>query len=263
MRLIPLGTNGYIPTHGRQTMCFLVRFEDRALLLDAGTGVARLLEPRVRELLEGVEQLDVILSHFHLDHVIGLSYLPGVWPERPVRVFAPAPPMVDADPREALCRLIHPPLFPIPLAEFPMRLAIEPVASEALEIGGLELRLRSQDHPGGSVGMRVGEALAYVTDTTADDGTAHLADGVDVLVHEVWGGSDEEGGAAGHSSAEAVARLASRAGARRLMPAHHHPSHTPRDLDRLVADLAATTDAEVVLPEEGRVYRVGTAGAVG
>ncbi|MGD2114802.1 MAG: MBL fold metallo-hydrolase, partial [Acidobacteriota bacterium] len=76
MRLIPLGTNGYIPTHGRQTMCFLVRFEDRALLLDAGTGVARLLEPRVRELLEGVEQLDVILSHFHLDHVIGLSYLP-------------------------------------------------------------------------------------------------------------------------------------------------------------------------------------------
>jgi ribonuclease BN (tRNA processing enzyme) len=257
MRLIPLGTNGYIPTHGRQTMCFLVRLESRALLLDAGTGVARLLEPSVRELLEDVERLDVILSHFHLDHVVGLSYLPGVWPERPVRIHAPAPPMVDADPREALCRLIHPPLFPIPLAEFPMRLVLEPVASEGFEIDGLEIGLRSQDHPGGSVGIRVGEALAYVTDTTADEGTAHLADGVDVLVHEVWSGPDEEGGAFGHSAAGQVARLADLAGARRLMPAHHHPSHTAADLERLVDGLAERTSAKVVLPVEGRVYSVG------
>ena len=257
MRLIPLGTNGYIPTYGRQTMCFLVRFDDQAVLLDAGTGAARLMEPSIRLLLEGVAQLDVVLTHFHLDHVVGLSYLPGVWPERPVVIHAPAPPLVDADPREALCRLIQPPLFPIPLTEFPMRVDLEPVASDGFGIGGLEIRLRSQDHPGGSVGIRVGEDLAYVTDTTPQEGSAQLASGVDLLIHEVWVGSGGEKAAHGHSAAPEVARLADLAGARRLMPAHHHPSHTARDLERLRDELAGGTEAEVVLPEEGRVYTIG------
>src|ERR1044072_2904577 len=52
LRLVPLGTNWYIPSHGRQTMCFLLLDGDgAALLLDAGTGLARLLAPEIAALL--------------------------------------------------------------------------------------------------------------------------------------------------------------------------------------------------------------------
>ena len=46
------------------------------LLLDAGTGLRRLVsEP---ELLDGVRTLDIVLTHFHLDHVCGLAYVPAL-----------------------------------------------------------------------------------------------------------------------------------------------------------------------------------------
>ena len=103
MRLLPLGTNGYIPSQGRQTMSFLVADDGGALVLDAGSGLARLLEPAAQRMLAGVERLDVVLTHYHLDHVVGLSYLPGVARDRPVRIFAPAPPLTHSGP-EALAR---------------------------------------------------------------------------------------------------------------------------------------------------------------
>lgn len=257
MRLVPLGVNGYIPSHGRQTMAFLLLTGEAAILLDAGTGVARLLEEEVQALLEGFGRLDVVLTHYHLDHVVGLSYLPGVWPTKPVRIHAPGPPLVDTDPAEALCRLIHPPLFPVPLPEFPMPVELERLTGESAVIGGLEVRLRRQEHPGGSVGLRLGDELAYVTDTVADAATAELARGVDLLLHEVWFESGGRAAATGHSAPDEVARIALDAGVRRLMPVHHHPRSSAADLGRLKEELTRLAPGiEVVLPEEGRVYDV-------
>jgi ribonuclease BN (tRNA processing enzyme) len=206
MRLVPLGTNGYIPSQGRQSMAYLVLTDDTALLLDAGTGVARLLEPKIEAMLEGYPRLEVLLTHYHLDHVVGMSFLPGVWPTRPVRIHAPGPPLVDATPDDALCRLIHPPLFPIPLPEFPMPVELDRLTGAPVVIGGVELRFRAQQHPGGSVGVRLGDAMAYITDTVADDASAEFAQGVDLLLHEVWLGPGGEAGATGHSAADEVAR---------------------------------------------------------
>ncbi len=45
VNLIPLGTNGLLPALGRQTQCHLALTDDAAIMLDAGTGVGRLLEP--------------------------------------------------------------------------------------------------------------------------------------------------------------------------------------------------------------------------
>ena len=73
--LIILGGGGWFPAHGRQTACALLRDGDSAIMIDAGTGVGRLVERP--ELLDGIERLDILLTHFHLDHVAGLAYLPG------------------------------------------------------------------------------------------------------------------------------------------------------------------------------------------
>ena len=109
LRLLPLGTNGYFPAHGRQTMSYLLTMPGAALLLDAGTGLGRLIEPEVRNHVESLERLDILLTHYHLDHVVGLSYLPGVLGTLPVRIHAPVPPLVALG-SEALDRLLSPPL---------------------------------------------------------------------------------------------------------------------------------------------------------
>lgn len=263
LTLTPLGTNGFIPTHGRQTMSYLVRSGEDALLLDAGTGLSRLLVPPLAGVLAGRERVDLLLTHYHLDHTVGLSYLTALFPRTAVRVWAPAPPLVDGTPAEGLGRLIAPPLFPIRLEEFPAGVEVVPYASEELEVAGLRLRLRRQRHAGGSVGVVIDDRLGYLTDCEVDEGSAAFARGVELLLHEVWVSDEEASGGAqrrGHSTVGEVARLADACGAGTLMPVHHHPTRDPESLRALAARLAELTSARVLLPEEGREYEVEAVG---
>lgn len=254
MLLLPLGTNGFIPSLGRQTMSFLVVDSGAALLLDAGSGVSRLLEAPVAKALDGIERLDVLLTHYHLDHVVGLSYLPGVSRDRRVRIFAPAPPLTEGGP-EALGTLIAPPLFPITLDRWPMAVEVVPYGGPELEIGPFQLRVRAQRHPGGSAGVRIDDRLAYVTDTVVDPETAGFARGVGTLLHEVWlsaaEAEHEDAGRTGHSAVPGVADLARRAGIGRLVPIHHHPRRTAVEIEALARDLAKRSGRQVRLAVEG------------
>jgi len=258
LTVVPLGTNGYFPTAGRQTMCVLVAVPGAALLLDAGSGVARLAEPEVRRRLEGVARLEIVLTHYHLDHVVGLSFLPGVLESRSVRVHAPVPPLVAAG-TEALDRLLSPPLFPLPLHRWPIEVEIAPYAGPTLEIGPFRVSTRAQKHPGGSVGLRLGSDLAYITDTVLDPATADFVRGVDTLLHEVWLDDEEastvDAGRAGHSTVSGVADLARQAGVRRLVPLHHHPKRDAAGLTAIVETLRARSGCVVELAVEGQRLR--------
>lgn len=261
-RLVPLGTNGYLPSGGRQTMSFLLLGEATALLLDAGTGVARLLEPGLAALLAPYPRLEVLLTHYHLDHVVGLSYLPGVWRGRPARLHAPRPPLTEGEPVAALGRLIAPPLFSHTLDTLPLPVEVRPYAAGELAVGEYPLTVRAQRHPGGSAGVRVGDLLAYCTDTVADPATADFARGVRLLLHEVWLTDEEsraaeaEAGRAGHSAAGEVADLARRAGVGRLWPVHHHPRRSGGDLAALAGAMAVRAGLPVEVPVEGEVYEL-------
>jgi len=254
LTLVPLGTGGYFPSQGRQTMAFLVRSPGAALLLDAGSGVARLADEAVQHHLDGVERLEVLLTHYHLDHVVGLSFLPGVLGERSARVHAPVPPLVAAG-TEALDRLLAPPLFPVPLHRWPIAVEVAPYSASRLEIGPFALSLRAQKHPGGSVGVRIGDRLAYVTDTVLDLATIDFVRGVDTLLHEVWLDDDEaaavDAGTSGHSAAGPVADLARAAGVGRLCPVHHPPRRNEQGVERMAAAMGERAGCPVIHLREG------------
>ncbi|HXG31919.1 MAG TPA: MBL fold metallo-hydrolase [Bryobacteraceae bacterium] len=251
-RIVPLGLNGYFPSHGRQTMSFLLLAADGAFLLDAGTGASRLFEPRLGALLEPYGELHVVLSHYHLDHVAGLAYLPAVWGRR-VRVYAPAAPLVDAEPEAVLDRLLAPPLFPSSWRSF--GLAVEALREERARIGGLEARLWRQPHPGGSAGIRLGDEIAYLTDTSSGPDAAPRVSGVRLLLHELWATGEEAGDAAGkgHSHFGAVAELVRRAGVPAVMLIHHHPGRSDEEIAGLVARMERETGARVLAAAEGEV----------
>jgi ribonuclease BN (tRNA processing enzyme) len=230
------------------------------LLLDAGTGLARIVEPAIAELLPPGARLDVLLTHYHLDHVVGLSYLAGLVRDRPVVIHAPGPPLVAVGP-EALDRLLSPPLFPITMDRWPMPPVVVPYSGVVLTIGSLSLRLRSQRHPGGSVAVRVGDRLAYVTDTVMDPATVDFVRGVELLLHEVWLSEEEavveDAARTGHSDAGAVADLARAAGVGRLWVVHHHPRRSPAEVATMAARMTDRAGLPCEVPVEGVVVELG------
>jgi len=215
MKLVLLGTSGYHPSQRRHTPCILI--PECGIMLDAGTGMFR----AARYLQSG--ELDIFLTHAHLDHVIGLSYLFSVLYEHPldrVTVHAAAEKLAAIDEH----------LFSEHL--FPKRPPYEsrPLAAEVPLPAGGRLTHFPLAHQGGSVGFRLdwpGRSMAYVTDTTAavDAEYVEKIGGVDLLVHECYFPDSAADWAqkTGHSCTTPVARVARKAKVRRLVLVHTNP----------------------------------------
>lgn len=226
MRVWILGTAGWMPTAERATTSVLVRDGDRALVLDAGTGASRLVwEPT---LLDGVQRLDVLLTHFHLDHVCGLLYLPATG--LPVRVHAPGNWLYATPSARLLDPILRAPVSPFASAE-PFEIGeLDPGTDE---IAGFPVSLRAQPrHWAPTAGIRVGDSLALVTDTAFDEGSPGFVAGVRHLLHEAWSTSQHPSGTEGDATAAEAGQVAAAGQVARLTLIHLHPRADPAALER-------------------------------
>ena len=222
MNLLLLGTAGYHPNERRQTTCLML--PEAGIVLDAGTGLFR-----AREHLR-TRALDILLSHAHLDHVAGLTFLLEVLYEKNIeRVTVHG----DGEKLAAIERhLFSPELFPVP-PPYVTRAVGPPLVLDC----GARVTHFPLIHPGGSLGYRLDwpdRSLAFVTDTNAaGENSPYLSHirGVDLLIHECnfRDGQDEFAHKTGHSCATPVARLAAAAGAKRLVLVHFNPLETGDD----------------------------------
>jgi ribonuclease BN (tRNA processing enzyme) len=235
MKLLLLGTAGYHPNERRQTACLML--PDAGIVLDAGTGFFRVRKHLTRP------TLDVLLTHAHLDHVVGLTYLLSTTFERPLERIT----VHGAAEKLAAIRehLLSEHLFPAPL---PCQL--QPLPGEPFTIGEARVTPFDVVHPGGALGYRLDwprASLVYVTDTTATPQAEYVRHirGVDVLVHECNFRDGQEAWAAktGHSSTTPVAQVAAAAGVKRLILTHFDSlaeSDDPVDLAAARRVFAAT-----------------------
>ena len=225
MKIVLLGTTGYHPNDLRETACLML--PDLGIVLDAGTAFYR-----VREYLR-TDQLDIFLTHAHLDHVVGLTYLFDVLHERKMRrvtIHGAAEKLAALDEH-----LFSPALFPVKLP-YEFRPLTDPVAFS----DGGRLTYFPLAHPGGSLGFRLDwpdRSFAYVTDTTAAADAPYIEHirGVDLLVHECnfKDSHPDLAKLTGHSCTTPVARVAKKAGVGRLVLTHFNSldlSSDPVDL---------------------------------
>lgn len=221
MRLVVLGSAGYHPNERRHTLCLLL--PEVGVMFDAGTGVFRAPD------YLATDELDILLSHAHVDHIIGLTYLfnvHAVHPMRRVSVHGSA-----ATLRAVEDHLFAEPLFPVgpPFDRCPLQEVVE------LQGGGRATHF-PLTHRGESIGYRVDwptGSMAYVTDTIADAEAAYVSriHGVDLLIHECYFGDDRAAWAAktGHGHTSAVAQVARRADVGRLALVHFDPLASAAD----------------------------------
>lgn len=221
MKLVLLGTTGYHPNDRRHTPCMLI--PEQGVMLDAGTAVYR-----AGEYLETGE-LSIFLTHAHLDHVIGLTYLFSVVQTHPldrIVVYGEAQKLAAVD-EHLFSELLFPQKPPM---EF------RPLEDSIELAGGGRLTHFPLVHAGGVVGYRLDwpdHSLAYVTDTTASTDAPYVEKirGVDLLLHECYFPDSHADWAKTtcHSVTTPVAEVARKAGVGRLILVHLNPLSTEDD----------------------------------
>ena len=215
MKLLLLGTTGYHPNDRRQTACLML--PELGVVLDAGSAMYR-----VREHLT-TDTLDIFLTHAHLDHVVGLTYmfdvLHGHQMQR-VTVHGEQA-KLDAVRQHLFSEL----LFPV---EPPFQMQTVKKSFPLTDGGSLtHFPLR---HPGNSIGFRLDwpdRSMAYVSDTVASKTADYVEKirGVDLLIHECYFGDDmpDQAELTGHSCLTPVAEVAAAAEVGRLVLVHINP----------------------------------------
>jgi ribonuclease BN (tRNA processing enzyme) len=198
------------------------------VVLDAGTGMHRLGQHRQ------TERLDVFLTHAHLDHIVGLTYLINLVPRDVLNHT-----IVHAEATKVEAVREH--LFASAIFPLPPPFQFEPLAAPCELPRGGQLTYFPLQHPGGCVGYRLewpGHSLAYVTDTMAEPNADYIEKlrGVDLLLHEAYFAEERTDLPAitGHSTLLATAEVALEAKVGRLVLIHTNPqsdSDSRYDLD--------------------------------
>jgi ribonuclease BN (tRNA processing enzyme) len=277
------GTRGSLPSprpgttrYGGNTSCVEVRTGDGSVvLLDAGSGIHRLAD-----FGPGVTRVDVLLTHLHMDHILGLGFFGALFqPDLEVNIWGP--PSATLELRARLSRYLSPPLFPVRLTDLPCKLVLHDAPRGTFDLPSASVTADLVCHPGPTLGYRVeadGATLTYIPDhepalgdrdflaSTAWTSGFSLMAGVDLLIHDSQY-TDEEYPSHigwGHSTISQTMALAEAAGVGTLAAFHHDPSHNDIQLDRLFSDAMEQQDwsFEFSPAREGTTLTLGRHAAV-
>ncbi len=221
MKLLLLGTTGYHPNDRRHTACMML--PELGVVFDAGSAMFRVGKHLT------TDSLDIFLTHAHLDHVVGLTYMFDILHEHPLQ-------RVSVHGEQAKLDAIRKHLFSDLLFPVEPPFEMQALQPEISLSDGAVLTHFPLKHPGGSVGYRIDwpdRSLAYVTDTVAaaDADYVEKIRGVDLLIHECYFTDEmaEQAELTGHSCLTPVSQVAAAAGVGRMVLVHINPLLTSDD----------------------------------
>jgi phosphoribosyl 1,2-cyclic phosphodiesterase len=243
--------------YGGNTTCVELRpAGGGVIVLDGGTGV----HPLGRALAaEGITNVNLLLTHLHLDHVEGLGFFaPFFIEECAVTIWGPRP--TESSLRDHIAAYLSPPFFPLPFERFGSRVEFIEISNDTWELGGVRIHSERVQHPGNTLGYRFEErdlTFAFIPDNEPaldrDSGVA-LAQGVDVLFHDAQFTAEEYATRVGwgHSALPDFAEFVRTAAPRRTVMFHHDPDHDDDQLDDMLVAAGDLLDGESVeLAHEG------------
>ena len=259
--------------YGGNTACVSLEVAGQdPIVFDLGTGLRFWGETHD----DGPLRATALLTHIHWDHVQGLPFfVPALRPGSRLDVYGP--PDEGLTLAEAFDQFMRPPFFPVRVRDLKGEIVFHDVTGGELTVGEARVVVRSVPHTGATNGYRVewnGASVAYVSDhqsplaagaegDAVDPAVLELCAGVDVLIHDCqyWPAEWVEKADWGHCTVDYAVRVATEAGARRLVLFHHDPAHDDAEVDRIVqharAAVAGGPVAEVLAAAEGLTISLG------
>jgi ribonuclease BN (tRNA processing enzyme) len=253
MRVTVVGCSGSYPGPDSPASCYLIEAEHEGrtwrLVLDMGNGALGELHRYVDPVLVD----GVVLSHLHADHCLDLCgfyvlrrYHPSGHQPR-IPVWGPA------DTAVRMAKAYDLDEDPGMNEEFDFR----SYGEEDVQLGPFTVTAVPVAHPVTAYSLRIncqGRVLVYSGDTGVCDGAVLAARGADLFLCEASFLEGEDNPPDLHLTGAEAARIAARAGARRLVITHVPPWH---DKQAVLTDARTVPyDGPVELATSGAVYEV-------
>ncbi|MBN1307593.1 MAG: MBL fold metallo-hydrolase [Chitinispirillaceae bacterium] len=271
------GSRGQIPVSGAEynkyggdTTCLEIRSNGGELIIiDAGSGIrhlgARLLEEKQRK-------INLIFTHLHLDHILGLPFFGPVY-DRQTLLTIYGCPFNISNFQEALHGMMQAPYFPVDLNNLPCKIHYKDILSQSFKIGSVRIKPIPLNHPNGGLGFRIeenGAVFVFLTDNELGydlpgaqpfEAYRDFSEGADLLIHDAEFNKEEYVNykAWGHSRFTDAVELAVRAGVKRLGLFHINNKRTDRQVDGMVREscrLIARRGASVSCTAIGNTFEI-------
>ncbi len=248
-RLVILGSAAIVPDTEHDNSHMVLEGDESVVLIDCGSNpIARLRKVGIHH----NSLTDMVLTHFHPDHVLGVPILlNNMWllgRRRALRVYG----------LHHCLNRVEDMMLMFTWDEWP---DFFPVAFHKILERGSQLLLENNDfrifswpvrHYVPTIGLRIenkrtGFVTAYSCDTAPTPSVIELSRGADLLIHEAAGNDG-----LGHSSAEQAGEIAAAAGVKRLMLTQYEVfgRDGPTDTSHLIPEAQAVYDGPVGLAED-------------
>lgn len=251
------GTGGSCPVnadrrrhYGGNTSCILVVSGAHGILLDLGTGILE-LEEDISALK--LSHLDILLSHYHYDHIDGFPFIKPIL--KTLQGATLYGPLWMGNPVEGILdKYMCPPYFPVKADIYEGLLhycTIKP--GESLSLGAINISTHPLNHPDGAIAYRIdgeGKSVVYLLDNEvteeSEKALAEFCKNASLLICDAYFTHSEMANGKykgwGHSSYEQGMDLAKAAGAKLLALTHHSIARSDTDLNEIEAWVKGQND---------------------
>jgi len=230
--------------YGGHTPCAaLTALGGETIIIDAGTGIKELGDKLIKEKKEGPLSLSLLLTHFHLDHIMGLPFFAPLYSaETLITIYAMASPR---ETEKYLGTLMASPFFPMDFSGTKATKLFKRVEEESFALGRVLVSSCLLHHPQGSIAYKFQEkekSLVFATDTENPPGgidgrLVSFARGASIFIYDATFTPEEyeEGRRGwGHSTWLEGTKIAKEAKVSNLCLSHFNPDHSDRNIDRMI-----------------------------
>jgi len=209
MKVYFLGTKGWYDTETGNTICTLVDTKSCYILLDAGNGIHK-----IDKYIKEDKPVHLFLSHFHLDHIIGLHILLK-FKFKSLSIYG------QPGTKKILNNFLSK-KFSAPFSMLPCSHKIIEV-NEGWHNNPMEFQCLKLKHSSPCIGYRFkieNKIINYCVDTGYCDNAVELSKNADILISECSFASGQVNPAWPHLNPELATKLAKDAKAKKLVLTH-------------------------------------------
>ncbi len=208
-----LGTNGWYDTKTGNTVCVFIETENKYVIFDAGNGFYK-----IDRYIKGDKPIHLFLSHYHLDHVIGLHALNKFNFKQGIDIYGPA------GLKTLFKRVINAP-YSMPISRLNTRIRLHEINKDSSLPSQIEYKvLRHSSLCYGYRAISDGKIVAYCTDTGICRNLSFLAGKADLFITECSLSPGQLNYKWPHLNPEQAARVARKSKCRKLVLLHFDAS---------------------------------------
>jgi ribonuclease BN (tRNA processing enzyme) len=250
--------NNNCHAYGGNTACISVDTGGRTILLDAGTGLAQFANEMKGEKLS----CDILISHLHLDHILGLLNFAQIFnPQNDIRIFTKS--RADTPLEEQIFGAFKPPYWPVNFSDLCKAKSCVIFDDVPFMLDSkIKVTAFKSEHPNDTSAFRIDsdKSLVYLVDYEIDEKVRYeelvgFCENADLIILDTaylpedypprrgWG----------HSTYEMGMTLAERCKCKKMMFFHFAQDYSGETLDALAEKIESD---RFILAREGMEFEI-------